>query len=312
MGSAKRVVLVTGADLAPAAVKLLHDFELVYAGKTPQAADLIALCVQHNPIAVIVRYGKLGADVMDAAPALKIIAKHGSGTDTIDVTAARLRGIAVRAAAGANAVAVAEHALALLLSCAKSVPQLNVRMHAGQWDKATHKSMELSGKTIGLIGLGAIGARFAKLCVALDMRVLAHDPFLKSPIANIEVVPLKTIWHAADVISLHCPLTSENRNLIDADVLAQCKRGLILVNTARGGLVDEAALLDALATGQVRMAALDSFAQEPMTAPHPFHGHARLILSPHIGGVSAEAYVKMGVGAAQHILEFLRETAPRG
>ncbi len=301
--TAKPIVIVTGADLAPQAVKLLGDFEIVYAGKTPQPADLVALCHAQNPFALLVRYGKVNAQMMDAAPALKIIAKHGSGVDTIDLPSAQSRGIAVRAASGANAVAVAEHALAAMLACAKSIPQLNARMHAGHWDKATHKSMELAGKTIGLVGLGAIGARFAKMCAALDMRVLAHDPFLNAPIACVEMVPLKTLWHAADVISLHCPLTDENRNLIDADVLAQCKPGLILINTARGGLIDEAALLDALESGTVKSAALDSFAVEPMTPPHPFHGHPNIILSPHIGGVSAEAYVKMGVCAAQHILD---------
>jgi lactate dehydrogenase-like 2-hydroxyacid dehydrogenase len=128
--SDRRALLVTGADLAPQALELLKDFEVVYAGKTPQEADLVALCRKHDPVAIIVRYGKVGAAVMDAAPSLRVISKHGSGTDTIDKDAAKARGIEVRAAAGANAAAVAEQALALLLACAKSVVQLNARMHA--------------------------------------------------------------------------------------------------------------------------------------------------------------------------------------
>ena len=154
--SGRRTIVVTGADLAPQALDLLKDFDVIYAGKTPQEPDLVALCRQHDPVAIIVRYGKVGAAAMDAAPALRVISKHGSGTDTIDKQAAQARGIEVVAAAGANAAAVAEQALALMLACAKSVVQLDARMHASHWDKATHKSLELQGRTVGLIGLGAI------------------------------------------------------------------------------------------------------------------------------------------------------------
>jgi len=174
--SSKPVFLVTGADLAPQAVDLLRDYEIVYAGKTPTEDDIVALCQRHDPVAIIVRYSKVGAAAMDAAPSLKVISKHGSGTDTIDKAAAKERGIEVVAALGANAAAVAEQALALLLAAAKSVVILNDRMHAGHWDKATHKSVELDGRTVGVIGLGAIGLRFARMADAMDMRVLGFDP----------------------------------------------------------------------------------------------------------------------------------------
>ncbi len=298
-------LIVTGADLAPQALELLTGFEVVYAGKTPTTADLVALCRTHDPVAIIVRYGSVGAEVMDAAPSLRVISKHGSGTDTIDKAAAQARGIEVRAAAGANAAAVAEQALALLLACAKSVVALNERMHSGHWDKATHKSIELHGRTIGLVGLGAIGRRFARMCDAMGMKVLGHDPFAGDLPAYIHAVDLPTIWRESDAVSLHCPLTAENRQLVNAQTLAACKPGVLLVNTARGGLIDEAALLDALRAGQVAAAGLDSFAVEPMTAPHPFHGIANLVLSPHIGGVTGDAYVNMGVGAARNVLAVL-------
>jgi len=303
-------ILVTGADLAPQAVGLLEGYEIVYAGKTPTEDDLAALCRAHDPVAIIVRYGKVGAAVMDAAPSLKVISKHGSGTDTIDKAAAQARGIEVVAAVGANAAAVAEQALALLLACAKSVVALDARMHAGHWDKATHKSLELGGRTIGLIGLGAIGLRFARMVDALGMRVLGFDPYAKNLPAHVQAADLATIWAESDVISLHCPLTDENRGLINADTLARCKRGVIVVNTARGGLIDEEALLAALRSGQVFMAGLDSFAVEPMTAGHPFQGEKNIVLSPHIGGVTSDAYVNMGVGAAKNLLQVLeRQTA---
>ncbi|MFO1330244.1 MAG: NAD(P)-dependent oxidoreductase [Rubrivivax sp.] len=309
MSAATPTVVVTGNDLAEPALALLQGFELVYAGKAPTDEDIVALCRRHDPVALIVRYGRVGAAAMDAAPSLRVISKHGSGTDTIDQAAAAARGIQVVAAAGANAAAVAEHALALLLACAKSVVALDARMHAGHWDKATHKSVELEGRTIGLIGLGAIGQRVARMADAMGMRVLGFDPWARNLPAYIQPADLATIWRESDAISLHCPLTADNAKLLNAQTLAACKRGVIVVNTARGGLIDEAALLDAIRSGQVASAGLDSFAVEPMTAPHPFHGEPRITLSPHIGGVTADAYVKMGVGAARNVLAVLNVQA---
>ncbi len=303
-------IIVTGADLARQALDLLAGYHVVYAGKAPTEEDLVALAKQHDPVAIIVRYGKVGAAVMDAAPSLKVISKHGSGTDTIDKVAAKARGIEVVAAVGANAAAVAEQALALLLACAKSVVELDARMHAGHWDKATHKSLELGGRTVGLVGLGAIGLRFAKMADALGMRVIGFDPFAKNLPDYVQSVPLDAIWRESDAISLHCPLTDENRGMLSAATLAQCKRGVIVVNTARGGLIDEAALLEAVRSRQVMAAGLDSFAVEPMAPGHPFQGEPHFILSPHIGGVTSDAYVNMGVGAARNLLAVL-QSAPQ-
>jgi D-3-phosphoglycerate dehydrogenase len=307
VSSSKPALLVTGADLAPDALALLGDYEVVFAGKTPTEDDVVALCKRHDPVAIIVRYSKVGAAAMDAAPSLKVISKHGSGTDTIDKVAAEARGIKVVAAVGANAAAVAEQALALLLACAKSVVTLNERMHAGHWDKATHKSVELEGRTVGVVGLGAIGLRFARMADAMGMRVLGFDPYAKDLPAYVESVDLATLWRESDAISLHCPLTADNAKLINAQTLAACKKGVLIVNTARGGLIDEAALLEAIRSGRVAGAGLDSFAVEPMTASHPFQGEARITLSPHIGGVTADAYVKMGVAAARNALAVLQK-----
>lgn len=303
--NARPVILVTGADLASQALALLGDYEVVFAGKTPQLTDVVALARRHNPMGIIVRYSGVNAEVMDAAPALRVISKHGSGTDTIDKAAAAERGIAVTAAVGANAAAVAEQAMALLLACAKSVVQLNQRMHDGRWDKATHKSLELGGRTVGLVGLGAIGQRFAKIADAVGMRVIGFDPFAKNLPGYVTAVDLNTIWREADAISLHCPLTPENKGLINAQTLARCKRGVIVVNTARGGLIDEPALLTAVQSGQVGMAGLDSFCIEPMTVPHIFHHQPGFVLSPHIGGVTRDAYVNMGVAATRNTLDVL-------
>ena len=312
-GTASRAakILVTGADLAAPARALLGGYEIIYAGKAPQPADLLALCKQHDPAGIIVRYGKVTADMMEAAPSLKVISKHGSGTDTIDVAAAHARGIEVVAAAGANAAAVAEHAIALMLACAKSVPQLDRRMRAGHWDKPTHKSLELGGRTIGLVGLGAIGRRTAAIARSFGMRVIGFDPFAADLPEFIEAVPLNTIWREADVISLHCPLIETNRNLVNGATLGLTRRGVIIVNTARGGLIDEAALLEAVRSGQVGGAGLDSFAVEPALADHPFYSEERIVLSPHIGGVTGDAYVNMGVAAAKNVLAVLDPATPQ-
>lgn len=306
MNGARPTILVTAHDLAPQALALLGDYEIVFAGKTPSEDDVVALCRQHDPVAIIVRYSKVGAAAMDAAPSLKVISKHGSGTDTIDKVAAKARGIEVVAAVGANAAAVAEQAMALLLAAAKSVVALNERMHAGHWDKATHKSIELEGRNIGVIGLGAIGLRFARMADAMRMRVLGFDPYAKDLPAYVQRVDLETLWREADAISLHCPLTSDNANMLNARTLQACKPGVLIVNTARGGLIDEAALLEGVRSGQVGHAALDSFAVEPMTSPHPFQGQAGFTLSPHVGGVTADAYVKMGVAAAGNAIAVLQ------
>ena len=304
--SGKNVVLITGCDLAKSAIKMLDNYELVFAGRQPTETQLIALCRQHNPVAMLVRYGKITASVMDAAPALKVISKHGSGIDVIDVEAAAARSILVRAATGANAAAVSEHTWALILACAKSVIPLDRRLREGHWDKATHKSLELEGRTLGLIGLGAIGSRVAKIACAFGMKVLAYDPYASAiPPGCERTNELPDLLMQADVLSLHCPLTEQNRGMINAGTLAQCKQGAILVNTARGGLIDDAALAAALKAGGLRWAALDSFNSEPLTAPHIWEGIENVILSPHVGGVTDASYVKMGTTAAANILQVL-------
>jgi D-3-phosphoglycerate dehydrogenase len=301
------VVLVTGADLAEQAVELLAGFDIVYAGKMPDEDCLVALCRQHQPVAIIVRYGRITARVIEASPRLRVLSKHGTGIDTIDRDAAAARGIAVKAAVGANAPAVAEHTWALILACAKDVSTLDRRMHDGHWDKATHKSLELRGRTLGLVGLGAIGARVAAIGRAMDMRVIAHDPFAATAPEGVELLPLADVIAGADVLSLHCPLTQDNANMLNAATLATMRLGAIVVNTARGGLIDDAALAGALRSGALRAAGLDSFQVEPFAAGHPFTALPNVILSPHIGGVTSDAYVGMGTAAARNVLAVLAQ-----
>ena len=301
----KPAILVTASDLAPQALALLQQYEVSYTSKAPDEDELVRLTGQHQPVAIIVRYGRIPPRVMDASRNLRVIAKHGAGLDTIDLDAARARGIEVRAAIGANADAVAEHTWALILAAAKGIVTLDTRMHAGHWDKATHKSFELRGKTLGVVGLGAIGARVARVGVAFGMNVLAFDPYAQSVPAEVTLASLDQLLADAHVISLNCPLTDDNRHLVNRESLAKMRDGVILVNTGRGGLIDDAALLEALATGKVRAAGLDSFTPEPLVGDHQYRNAANVILSPHVGGVSEDAYINMGVGAARNILEVL-------
>jgi D-3-phosphoglycerate dehydrogenase len=303
--SAKPALLVTAADLAPPALALLADYDVVFAGRTPDEDAIAALCEKHQPVAIIVRYGKITARILDASKRLRVVAKHGSGTDTIDRKAAEARGIVVNAAAGANADAVAEHAWALILACAKGVVALDARMRAGYWDKATHKSLELRGKTLGVVGLGAIGRRVAAIGLAMGMPVLAFDPFVQEAPEGVTLAPLADVLAGSLVLSLNCPLTDENRHMINRASLATMPDGAILVNTGRGGLVDDEALREALARGKLRAAGLDAFTPEPLVGEHAWRAVERTVLTPHVGGVSEDAYVNMGVGAARNVLAVL-------
>ena len=306
--AASSVVIVTGSDLAQEAQDLLKNHQIIYAGKQPSEEDLYQLCKKYDPVAIIVRYGKINARIMDAAPRLRVISKHGSGIDVIDIQAAGARNISVQSAPGANAAAVAEHAWTMILACAKSVLTLDRRLRKGYWDKSTHKSLELEGRTLGLVGLGAIGGRVATIGQAFGMNVIAFDPYAKTFPQGCKSASLTGLLQHADVISLHCPLTEQTQKMINSEALSQCKQGAILVNTARGGLIDDEALLQALNSGKISWAALDSFTVEPLTAPNIWQDVDNVILSPHIGGVSDASYIKMGTTAASNVLKVLSES----
>ena len=306
----KPVILVTAADLAPQALALLRDFDVVFLGKTPSEQDVFDAVSKHQPVGIIVRYSVISARTMAASANLRVVSKHGAGTDTIDKAAAAERGIAVEAAVGANAAAVSEHAWALILAAAKGIVTLDKRMHDGHWDKQTHRSFELSAKTLGVVGLGAIGQRVASIGVAFGMKVVAYDPFAAQTPAGVSLVSLDTLLSDAHVVSLNCPLTDETRHLIDAGAIRRMREGAIVVNTGRGGLIDDAALIEALAAGKLRAAGLDAFTPEPLVGDHRYRDVPNAVLTPHVGGVSEDAYVTMGVAAAKNVLKVLGRAVP--
>lgn len=274
--------------------------------RTGRARDALLTDARHA-VAVIVRSAtKVDGAVMDAAPGLRVVARAGVGVDTIDLDAARQRGVAVLNAPEATTTSVAELALAGLLCLARPIAAADHSMKQGRWEKARFSGRELGGATLGVVGCGRIGRRVAALAAAFGMHVLGADPMPIPPDAGIEAVDLDTLCARADYISLHAPATPATRHLLDAARLARCRRGVRLVNTSRGELIDEAALLAALDSGQVGGAALDVFDPEP-PASTALVSHPLVVATPHIAASTAEAQARVGLEVAQSVRDFLRD-----
>lgn len=304
-------ILITGPSLAPAAANVLVEagYNPVYVPPYTDGDGLIAAVRDADPVGILARMGRVDDAVFQVAPKLRVISKHGAGVDNIDVDAASARGIPVLNAAGANAVSVAEHAIALLFAVAKKVIPLDRSIREGRWEKSGFQGRELAGSVVGLVAFGAIARQTARFAKGLGMEVRAYDPFTPADVFAAEgverVEDLDTLFATSDIVSLHSPLTPATRHVVNADRLALMKPDAIIINTARGGLIDEAALSAALAKGQIFGAGLDTFAQEPPPADHPFWSETRLVLSPHIGGVTSAANKRVGIEAAQGIIDIL-------
>ncbi len=250
---------------------------------------------------------KVTPDILKAAKNLKVIGRAGIGVDNIDVGAATAAGVVVMNTPFGNSITTAEHAIAMMMAVARQIPEANASTHAGRWEKSRFMGIEITGKTLGLIGCGNIGAIVAERAQGLKMKVLAFDPYLSHERAidlGVEKVELDTLFERADFISLHTPLTPETKGIVGADAFAKMKDGVRLVNCARGGLVDEAALLDALNSGKVAGAALDVFAEEP-AKDNPLFGHAAVVCTPHLGASTVEAQVNVAQQVAEQMADFL-------
>jgi len=260
--------------------------------------------------ALVVRSAtKVTAGLLEKAGRLRAIGRAGVGVDNVDVDAATRRGVLVMNTPGGNSVSVAEHTLALMLGLARAVPQANASIHAGKWEKSAFSGTEMRGKTIGLVGLGRVGTEVARRARALEMKVLAHDPYVTPAAAaevEVELVPLDDLLRRSDVISLHTSLSAQTEKLIDAAAIAKMKKGVRLINCARGELIDEAALAEALKSGHVAGAALDTFAKEP-PKDSPLVGLPNVIATPHIAGSTAEAQEEVGTAIAQQLRDFLAD-----
>ena len=294
-------------ELSPAAVAVLEDRHILVDVQTGLSeADLAAVIGDYDGLAVR-SATRVTAHVLAAADNLKVIGRAGIGVDNIDLAAATNRGVVVMNTPFGNSVTTAEHTLALMLALARRVPAADRSTRAGRWEKSRFVGTELAGKVLGLIGCGNIGAIVAERAQGLKMRVIAYDPYLAPERARdlgVEKVSFDDLLARADLISLHAPLTDSTRNLLDGAALARTKPGVRIVNCARGGLVDEAALYDAIRSGQVAGAALDVFAEEPARSS-PLFELDEVVVTPHLGASTAEAQENVAVQIAEQIADYL-------
>nr|WP_166174957.1 phosphoglycerate dehydrogenase [Altererythrobacter segetis] len=277
----------------------------VITGKTPE--ELKAMIGQYDGLAIR-SATKVTKEILDAATNLKVIGRAGIGVDNVDIPYASSKGVVVMNTPFGNSITTAEHAIALMFALARQIPEADEQTQEGKWPKNAFMGVEVTGKTLGLIGAGNIGSIVASRALGLRMKVIAYDPFLTEERAveiGVEKVDLETLVTRADFITLHTPLTDETRNILSRERLEKTKKGVRIVNCARGGLIDEAALKDGLDSGHIAGAALDVFAVEPPPADHPLFGTKNFICTPHLGASTSEAQVNVALQVAEQIGDYL-------
>ncbi|MBB4100950.1 phosphoglycerate dehydrogenase [Sphingomonas kyeonggiensis] len=273
-------------------------------GKTPE--ELKAIIGQYDGLAIR-SSTKATKEILEAATNLKVIGRAGIGVDNVDIPAASAKGVVVMNTPFGNSITTAEHAIALMFALARQLPEADLSTQAGKWEKNRFMGVELTGKTLGLIGAGNIGSIVADRAQGLKMKVVAFDPFLTPERAiemGVEKVSLDDLLLRADFITLHTPLTDQTRNILSAENLAKTKRGVRIINCARGGLIDEAALKEGLESGHIAGAALDVFAVEP-AKEHPLFGTPNFVSTPHLGASTTEAQVNVAIQVAEQMADFL-------
>ena len=297
-----RPVVLICEELAPSVIAVLGDgFEIRHVDGADRAALLPAVS---DVDAVLIRSAtQVDAEVLAAAARLKVIARAGIGLDNVDVPAATARGVMVVNAPQSNVVSAAEQAVALLLACARNVAPANAALKEGRWERSRWTGVEIADKTVGVVGLGRIGVLFAQRMSAFGTKLIAYDPYLAPARAaqiGVRLVTLEELLRESDFISIHLPKTPETVGLIGKEQLALCKPGVRIINAARGGLVDEDALAEALASGQVGGAGIDVFAKEPCT-DSPLFAFDQVVVSPHLGASTVEAQDKAGIAVARSV-----------
>ncbi len=307
MTQQSRPVVLIAEKLAPSVLDVFGDeVEVRHVDGTDRTALLAALADAH---AIIVRSATQGdAEALAAAPRLRVVARAGVGLDNVEVPAATANGVLVVNAPTSNIVSAAELAVALMLAAARHIAPANAALKNGEWKRSKYTGIELLDKTVGIVGLGRIGVLVAQRLTAFGMRVIAYDPYVQAGRAaqmGVRLVALDELLTESDFLSVHLPKTSETVGLIGEEQLAKVKPSLVLVNAARGGIVDEQALADAIRDGIVAGAALDVFDEEPLPPDHPLRHLDNVVLTPHVGWPSAGNYAHWGRRAVEDILTFL-------
>ncbi len=295
---------VLAADgISPKGISLLEkDYEVDVKDKI-SAEELLATIGEYD--ALLVRSAsKVTAEVIGRAKKLKIIGRAGVGVDNIDIPAATAKGIIVINSPGGNTIAATEHTMAMMLALARNIPIANETMQKGEWNRKKYVGVELRGKTLGVIGMGRIGSGVAKRAMAFEMDVIAYDPYINEERAKalgVTVGTLDDVIEKSDFITVHMPLTKETKGMIGADEMKRMKKGVRLVNCARGGIIEEEALAEAVKSGQVAGAAIDVFTSEPVGLDHPLVGVPGIILTPHLGASTVEAQIGVSVDVAEGV-----------
>jgi D-3-phosphoglycerate dehydrogenase len=301
--------IVVADELPASALDLLRAEGWDVDARTGRAADQLATDLQDADAIVVRSATRVTAPLIAAAPKLRVIARAGTGVDNVDVPAASARGIVVMNAPGANSISVAELAIGLILAMARHLPAADAAMKQGKWEKKKFLGEEIREKTLGLAGLGRIGQEVARRAAGFGMRIIAHDPFISEQVAadlGVELVSLDDVFARADYLSLHMPSNEKTRKIVNAERLARSKKGIRLINTARGDLIDEQALADAIESGHVAGAALDVFDTEP-TVDHRLQMLPQVVATPHIAASTREGQELVGVETAAALRDFLRD-----
>jgi len=275
---------------------------------TGQAPEQLLACIGDYDALVVRSETKVRAEHIAAARRMKIIGRAGGGVDNIDLGAATAAGILVVNAPAGNTIAAAEHTVAMMMALARNIPQAAASMRSGRWDRKQFMGFQLRGKTLGVVGLGAIGAEVAKRAQGLEMDVVAFDPVVseeRAELINVELASLEDLCRRADVITVHVPLVAATRHMFNRERLANCKRGVRLINVARGGIYEEAAVLEALDSGQVAGAAFDVFEEEPPAAGSSLVAHPLVVSTPHLGASTEEAQVGVAADVVLQVVSVL-------
>ena len=301
-------VLISDA-LSPAAVAIFKNrgLEVEFQPNLGKDKDKLAATIDGFDGLAIRSATKVTAKILEQAKSLKVIGRAGIGVDNVDIPAATARGIIVMNTPFGNSITTAEHAITLMLALARQIPEADASTRAGKWEKNKFLGVEIFSKTLGVIGCGNVGSIVADRAIGLKMKVIAYDPYLSAERAldlGVEKVELDELWRRADFITLHTPLTDKTRNIINAETLAKAKKGVRLINCARGELIDEAALAEALKSGHVAGAAIDVFREEPATQSVLF-SLPNVVCTPHLGASTMEAQENVALQVAEQMSDYL-------
>ncbi len=307
------VRILVSDDVSDSGLQPLRDASFVVDKRLKLTPEEIRVGIADCEGLVVRSETKVSAELMDAAKKLRVIGRAGVGVDNIDVPAATARGIVVMNAPDGNTITTAEHTMALLVALARNIPQASSSVKAAKWERKKFIGAELQGKTLGIIGLGRIGRAVAARARAFGMKIVAHDPFIApDQVAESEAAPIDEVFERADFLTIHTPLTNETKGIIGAGAFGRMKTGARVINCARGGLIDEAALYDAIKSGKIAGAALDVFEQEPPPADHPLLALDEVIVTPHLGASTTEAQEGVAFTVAEQMRDYLLHGTLRG